>query len=76
MREVLDVYLQGRLVGQLCSEEATLGFIYDTAYLQSPDAIKLSASLPLQAEGFDHLSSHAFFSGFLPDEDVRRRLAG
>lgn len=75
MKKTLDVYLRDRLVGKLFSEQGTLSFVYDAAYLQSSDAVKISASLPLGMEEFSHSNVAAFFSGLLPDEAVRVRLA-
>ncbi len=71
----LDVYLKGVFVGKLKSQNAALGFSYTPEYLQSDNPIKLSASLPLSSEEFDHSVVAPYFSGLLPDEDVRRRLA-
>lgn len=71
----LDVYLNAVFVGKLSSDRAELGFQYDTAYLECGTAVKLSASLPLQAEKFEHHMTLSFFSGLLPDEGVRKRLA-
>ncbi|MBL8637370.1 MAG: type II toxin-antitoxin system HipA family toxin [Alphaproteobacteria bacterium] len=75
MKKTLDVYLRDRLVGKLFSEQGTLSFVYDAAYLQSSDAVKISVSLPLRMEEFSHSPVAAFFSGLLPDEAVRIRLA-
>ena len=75
IKQALDIYLQGQFVGKLYSENATLSFVYDSAYLKKERATKLSAALPLQSEAFGHSITSPFFSGLLPDEDVRRRLA-
>lgn len=75
MKKTLDVCLRDRLVGKLFSEQGTLSYVYDAAYLQSPDAVKISASLPLGTEEFSHSPVAAFFSGLLPDDAVRVRLA-
>lgn len=75
MKKTLDVYLRDRLVGKLFSEQGTLSYVYDAAYLQSSDAVKISASLPLGTEEFSHSPVAAFFSGLLPDDAVRVRLA-
>ncbi|MCB1558619.1 MAG: type II toxin-antitoxin system HipA family toxin [Alphaproteobacteria bacterium] len=75
MKKTLDVYLRDRLVGKLFSEQGTLSYVYDAAYLQSSDAVKISVSLPLGTEEFSHSAVAAFFSGLLPDEAVRVRLA-
>ncbi len=71
----LNVFLNADLIGRLSSRQAELSFKYDTDYLKKDDAIKLSASFPLQEEAFEHRETAAFFSGLLPDELVRRRLA-
>ncbi len=75
IKQTLCVYLHGRLVGKLHSDNATLSFAYDERYLQKASAVKLSASLPLQQGVFDHQAAAPFFSGLLPDQDVRSRLA-
>lgn len=74
-RKYLDVFLYNQYVGKLCSDNAILSFTYDANYLQKPNAVKLSFSLPLQEISFDHQITSAFFSGLLPDEYVRKRLA-
>lgn len=71
----LFVYLQDELVGHLYHDKANLSFCYDSGYLTKPTARKLSISLPLQESAFDHPTTSAFFSGLLPDESVRERLA-
>lgn len=73
--QYLDVYLKGVFAGKLTSENAVLSFQYDEAYLQSEKVVKLSASLPLQHEVLEHDVVYPYFSGLLPDEDVRKRLA-
>lgn len=73
--QALDVYLHGSYIGKLFSEDATLKFAYDVNYLQTGNARKLSVSLPLQAKPFEHQITSAFFSGLLPDDEVRRHLA-
>lgn len=71
----LNVFLNGTQIGVLSSDKAELSFIYSAEYLQSISAVKLSTSLPLQETVFDHQITSAFFSGLLPDESVRKRLA-
>lgn len=75
LKQVLDVYLHDQYVGKLFSKNATLSFAYDEGYLQKRDAVKLSVSLPLQQSVFDHDLTSCFFSGLLPDENVRKNLA-
>ena len=74
-KEILDVYLHAQFVGRLYSDNATLSFNYDPEYLDNQNALKLSASLPLSDAVFDHQVTSAFFSGLLPEEGVRVRLA-
>lgn len=74
-KEILDVYLHGRLVGRLHSDNATLSFNYDLKYLDNQNASKLSASFPLGDTVFDHQATSAFFSGLLPEGGVRTQLA-
>ncbi|PIR39750.1 MAG: toxin HipA [Alphaproteobacteria bacterium CG11_big_fil_rev_8_21_14_0_20_39_49] len=74
-KKYLDVFLHNNYVGKLCSESGNLSFTYDASYLAKNDAVKLSSSLPLRAESFDNPVTSAYFSGLLPDEYVRIRLA-
>ncbi|NQY80278.1 MAG: type II toxin-antitoxin system HipA family toxin [Candidatus Caenarcaniphilales bacterium] len=75
MTRVLEVYLKDKYVGELQQSEAG-GYIftYDEEYLETSD-IGISISLPLQSEPFIGKAVKAFFSGLLPDETVRERLA-
>ncbi len=71
----LNIFLHADLIGRLSSDQAELSFEYDTKYLKRATAVKLSTSLPLQEKAFGHRETSAFFSGLLPDELVRKRLA-
>lgn len=74
MNQKLEVYLEDKLVGFLQQEEGELLFAYCQDYL---DGAKqgISLSLPLQVEPFKGVKVKAFFSGLLPEESVRMRLA-
>ena len=74
-KEILDVYLHGQFIGRLYSDNATLSFSYDQRYLDNQNASKLSASFPLGDTVFDHKVTSAFFSGLLPEGNVRMQLA-
>lgn len=75
MSRILDVYMQDNLVGYLESKDTgQMTFIYDINYLNKA-AYGISISLPLQEEIFTGLEVNAFFSGLLPEESVRERLA-
>ncbi|MFT5207882.1 MAG: serine/threonine-protein kinase HipA [Candidatus Omnitrophota bacterium] len=71
----LDVYLYDKYIGQLCSHRAVLSFAYDAKYLEDPKALLLSQAMPLQSTSFKHEVCAPFFSGLLPDEIIRVRLA-
>ncbi len=75
MSRVLDVYLQDKPAGSLeQTDSGELVFTYDADYLDSASC-GISLSLPLQAESFTGKQVKAFFSGLLPEESVRDRLA-
>ncbi|MGY4749800.1 type II toxin-antitoxin system HipA family toxin [Pannonibacter sp. Q-1] len=75
MTRVLDVYLKDRKAGELKqSEDAALTFTYDSGYLAT-DPVALSVSLPLRDKPFTDRAARPYFSGLLPDEGARRRLA-
>ncbi|WP_159946269.1 type II toxin-antitoxin system HipA family toxin [Rhizobium sp. 18065] len=75
MSRVLDVYLKDRKAGELNQDsDASLTFAYDGDYLAS-DPVAVSVSLPVREEPFADRVARPFFSGLLPDEGARRRLA-
>ncbi len=71
--ETLNVYLKNVFVGQLHWNLKELTFSYDSDYI-SKHANALSLSLPLDGS-FDSSAVEAFFSGLLPDEHLRKKLA-
>ena len=74
-RRILDVYLNDDLAGQLAqSADGRLSFSYAPAFLQRATA-GISLSLPLRDAPFAGRETRAFFSGLLPEESVRARLA-
>jgi serine/threonine-protein kinase HipA len=84
MNRLLDVYLHDDFVGALTQDESgELEFTYDQTYLKEAD-FGISLSLPVEKELSRTFSNvtykgknvKAFFSGLLPDETVRERLAG
>ncbi|MEZ5902613.1 MAG: type II toxin-antitoxin system HipA family toxin [Alphaproteobacteria bacterium] len=72
--QTLSVFLHSAYIGTLTSDNAELSFQYDKEYLRQDKAIKLSTSLPLQEDAFSHQVTLPFFSGLLPDEQVRKKL--
>jgi serine/threonine-protein kinase HipA len=71
----LDVYWGTALAGRLMQNSAgSLSFAYDPLFLQSAPS-GISISMPLQESIFEGDVVKAFFSGLLPEENVRIRLA-
>ena len=76
MTRVLDVYLHEEKAGQLEQDESgILRFAYDSNYLSSDSNPAISVAMPLREELFTDRIARAYFSGLLPDERARRRLA-
>lgn len=72
----LTVYLNRNLVGTLSQDaNGLLGFRYAPTWLQNPDAIPISRSLPLRNEAFRGKEARPFFAGVLPDEGPRQQIA-
>ena len=76
MTRVLDIWWDGRLVGQLTQDQyGELGFAYAPAWLGDEEAQPLSASLPKRAEPFTRRECRPFFGGLLPEESQRDAAA-
>lgn len=75
MAKRLSVFLHRELVGTLTQDQGHLGFRYEDAWLSREDKRPLFLSLPLRRKTFNDRQARAAFSGLLPDEDARRRLA-
>lgn len=75
MKKKLSVFLHDVYVGILNYEQGKLTFEYDKDYIQQPSARPISSALPITSEIFSHQMVAPFFSGLLPDEGVRYRLA-
>ena len=68
----LSVFLCNRFVGKLWTDEKQrFVFQYDRKYLENPDAMALSYSLPLTEAAYDNDASRPFFSNLLPEGEVR-----
>lgn len=75
MSRALDVYLHDQKAGVLeQADDARLAFTYDSDYLAG-DGLPISISMPRREEAYDDPIAHPYFSGLLPDERARRRLA-
>jgi serine/threonine-protein kinase HipA len=76
MTRTLDIWWDGRLVGQLTQDKhGELGFAYAAAWLDDELAQPLSASLPKRAEPFTRRECRPFFGGLLPEESQRDAAA-
>lgn len=75
MPRTLDVYLSDTKAGVLeQADDAQLGFTYDRDYLDTK-AAPISVSIPPREETYADAITRPYFSGLLPDERARRRLA-
>jgi HipA-like protein len=71
----LNVFFYDDYVGQLLQVQGgDLAFEYDEAYIEREE-LAISYALPVQKERFEGKEVKAFFSGILPDEGERERLA-
>ena len=74
--DILNVFLNRHLVGQLSHNGGLLSFSYQLDYLNTPKALPLSHHLPLTgATAFDAVASRAFFENLLPEANVRIQVA-
>ena len=73
---ILNVYLNRHLVGQLTHNVGLLSFSYEPDYLNASKALPLSRHLPLVGvTAFDDVASRAFFENLLPEANVRTQVA-
>ncbi|MBU2532937.1 MAG: type II toxin-antitoxin system HipA family toxin, partial [Alphaproteobacteria bacterium] len=76
MTRALDVYLDDVIVGSLQqSDDGALMFGYRADYLGRNDKRAISVSMPLREEPYPDRVARPYFSGLLPDERARQRLA-
>lgn len=72
----LIVYLHSNATGTLEQDDGgLLRFHYNSQWLNHPDAMPLSRSLPLQSKPFKGKHARPFFAGILPDEEPREQIA-
>lgn len=75
MAHEIEVCLFGKPVGFLSLVAGRLNFQYAENWLAQDGAVALSQSLQLRAEAFDDALCRPFFSGLLPDGNLRRLIA-
>jgi len=71
----LNVWLFDQCAGTLRQKLGALEFQYNERWLEQPQAMPLSQSLPLQAEPFADQTCRPFFAGLLPEGQLRQRIA-
>jgi serine/threonine-protein kinase HipA len=72
----LNVYLGDARAGTITQDDAgSLSFAYTADYLGRADAQPISVSMPLREAPYPDNAARPYFSGLLPDETARRRLA-
>ncbi|WP_274631356.1 HipA domain-containing protein [Arvimicrobium flavum] len=77
MTELLDVWFGQAKAGVLRRDEAgALSYAYDVGYLAGREPRAISFAMPLQEPAYADRIVRPFFSGLLPDEGARQRLAG
>ena len=69
------VFLHDQYCGNINYENGRLCFVYQQSYLEDANARAISTTMPLSPEIYSHQTVYPFFSGLLPDEGVRLRLA-
>jgi len=75
MTHELEVWFFTKQVGTLSLVEGRLNFHYSPSWLSQAGAVALSASLPLRVESYDDRLARPFFSGLLPEGQMRRLIA-
>ncbi|MDR6306277.1 serine/threonine-protein kinase HipA [Nitrobacter vulgaris] len=77
MTHLLDVWFGQAKAGALSQDEAgALSYAYYPNYLIGQEQRAISFSMPLQEAPYADRIVRPFFSGLLPDEGARQRLAG
>src|SRR5579862_2004816 len=76
MTKTLDVYLHHDLVGHLVQNEGgKMVFTYAPGWLENPQRLPLSHSLPLRPDPFSQKECVGYINGILPEEGVRETIA-
>lgn len=76
MDRTLDVYLHEQLVGLMVQDDnGDMVFDYNESWINNPNAMPLSLSLPLRKERYSRRECEGFFDGILPEDENRRIIA-
>lgn len=74
--KILDVYFHEKIIGKLEQDKyGEMSFAYAESWLNNPEAIKVSCSLPLKRDPYNRKECRAFFGGILPEENQRKIIA-
>lgn len=72
----LNVFFADKKAGVLEStDNRGVIFVYDNDYLEDKNSVAMSVSLPLQEKEFSQKECMPFFSGLLPEQDSRKKIA-
>ncbi len=75
MADLLDVYLNQDLAGQLEENRGKLLFTYQQTWLESERFIPLSVTMGPQREPFPDEIARSFFENLLPEGEIRAAIA-
>lgn len=76
MARELDVYIHQQMAGHLIQDDhGQMTYEYSESWLNNPNAIALSYSLPLKNEPYTRKECRGYFAGILPEEDKRKTIA-
>ena len=75
MADVLDVYLNQNLAGQLQEDRGGFTFAYGRAWLESDLFLPLSVTMPPTTDTFPDEVARPFFENLLPEGEIRAAIA-
>ena len=61
------IYIHNQLAGILSEDEDGYMFVYETSYLEQPEAEAISLTMPLQKKPFFEKVLFPFFDGLIPE---------
>lgn len=67
MRRIGRVKLAGRFVGTIEESDGQVTFTYSPEWLDTPNAVPVSLTLPLREEPYVSRGLHPFFENLLPE---------
>jgi serine/threonine-protein kinase HipA len=74
--DILNVFFGQVRIGSLSiNSRRRFSFEYSRQWLESPEAFRISVSLPLQEGAFPHDTVKSFFANLLPESAVRKVIS-